>query len=107
MTKVEQIVRKALDDENVMGFEGLSAFSKAADHLLKKKIIPKGPAPYQALYVKLDGREYACCLFGDVPDDVWAVIEMVPHHDAYIGDTYKTRFRGHHCGLTLEEAVNE
>jgi len=101
--KVEQIVHKALEGEEVMGFAGLTAFSKAQDYLRKKNLIPKGEYPVQVVKTKLDGSLYACCLFGDIPNDVWCVLELIPHFDAYIGDTFKTRVRGTITGLEPKE----
>jgi hypothetical protein len=94
MSKMHEIITKALEDEKVMGFDGLTPFSKAKDYLYKKKLIGKEAYPVQVLKTKLNRKQYACCLFGDVPDDTWCVIELTPKQDAYIGETFKTRVAG-------------
>lgn len=95
MTKVMRVIKQALKDECVMGFNGLAAFSHITDHLRKKKVIDKRPWPMQVLYTQVDGKKYAAALYGDTPNDVWGVVELRPHRDAYIGDTFKLRWLGH------------
>ncbi len=105
MSKVLKVIKQALKDENVMGFDGLHAFDHIKKHLKKKKLVGDGPHPVQVLRTKVDKKEYACALFGDQPDDVWGVVHLKPHKDAYIGDTFKLRWVGHVTGLT-EEMLN-
>lgn len=102
MTKTLKIIKKALRESKVMGFEGLAAFAHIHKHLLTKKLVPKGPHPYQALQTKMAGKLYAVALFGDTPDDVWGVAELRPHVDAYIGNTFKLRWVGHEVALSKE-----
>lgn len=94
MTKLLRIIKQALKDESVMGFGGLGAFEKAYTHLKKRKLI-EGGYPVQVLYTKVDGKEYACCLFGDRPNDIWGIVQLTPKVDAYIGKVYKKRWVGH------------
>lgn len=90
-----RVIKKALADENVMGFDGLQAFEHIQKNLVRRKAIPKGDYPVQVLRTKLGKKHYAAAVFGDTPDDVWGVVELKPHKDAYIGDTFKLRWVGH------------